>query len=322
LNDAICAWCEAPRQTGPVCPRCGADYAKAAAIKAHGKAEIKTVAEESVEEPALEIEEPVIPVNDPAFECLVCLVAMPSMLFIAWLVQVTGFLKGMQRIFFGMPVHEFGHAVSAWLCGFNAIPALWKTITPENRGYISSALLLVAQVALSRYAIKHRQPAWFIGIAMVFLVQVYGTFVITLSKANMFITLGGDALGLVLSALLMSLFYVGKDTQIYKGALRYGFLGIGAAAFMDMFLPWWKKDISAIGYGLTGGIPTDSWKMVNIHLWEWESLFSMHFTIGFLCLLALITIYALGIRQANLWLREKQRHDRLEQLRKASVQHG
>ena len=73
----------------------------------------------------------------------------------------------------------------------------------------------------------------------------------------MFITLGGDALGLVLSALLMSLFYVGKDTRIYKGALRYGFLGIGAAAFMDMFLPWWKKDISAIGYGLTGGIPTD-----------------------------------------------------------------
>jgi len=30
-------------------------------------------------------------------------------------------------------------------------------------------------------------------------------------------------------------FYFGKETQLYEGGLRWGFLGIGAAGFADMF---------------------------------------------------------------------------------------
>src|SRR3982751_5447024 len=33
-----CAWCSAPRAEGPSCPRCGANYAKAAQIKTQGHA--------------------------------------------------------------------------------------------------------------------------------------------------------------------------------------------------------------------------------------------------------------------------------------------
>lgn len=313
-----CAWCEAPKQTGPVCPSCGADYAKAAAIKAHGKASFaeptaSPAFSESETEP--EEHEHLIPVQDPGFEKKICLVALPGMLGIALFVQITGFLSGMQRIFFAMPIHELGHAVSGWLCGFNSIPTLWKTMTPENRGYIASLILLIGLGSLARYGLKNKQPSWFLFIGLVLVTQFYGTFVISLGKADMYITMGGDAMGMILATLLMATFYVGKDTQLYKGAVRWGFLGIGAAAFINMFAPWWNKDISAIGYGTTGGIPTDSWKMINIHLWEWNALFNVHITLGLLCLAALGIIYCIGLKQAISWEKLKAKQDRLAKFR-------
>jgi hypothetical protein len=311
---AICAWCDAPKQSGLICPDCGADYAKAEAIKNKGKAEPAPVPIEEKIEISTE-EESQIPVKDPVFEKQVCLYALPSMLTFALLVQITGFLASMQRIFFGMPIHELGHAITGWLCGFNSIPTLWKTLTPENRGYFSSVALLIGLIVLTRYGLKNKRPAWLIAVVMVLLVQFYGTFVITLSKADMLITMGGDAMGLILATVLIGIFYAGKETQLYKGSLRWGFLGVGSAAFMNMYLPWWNKDMSAIGYGLTGGIPTDSWKMINIHLWSWDDLFNTHITIGLLCLLSLAVIYVLGLKQANQWEKEHEKKERLRRLK-------
>lgn len=319
-----CAWCDAPKQSSLVCPQCGADYAKAEAIKSKGKAEsvltssLENTLDSSVDgasDTFLEDTDSLIPVKDPAFEKTVCLFALPGMLCFALFVQVTGFLSGMQRIFFAMPIHELGHAVSGWLCGFNSIPTLWKTLTPENRGYFSSVLLIIGLFMLARYGLRNKKPAWLAAVLSILLVQAYGTLVMSPSKADMYIVMGGDAMGLILATILMSLFYVGKQTQLYKGALRWGFLGIGAAAFMNMYIPWWKKDMSAIGYGLTGGIPTDSWKMINIHLWQWNDLFNLHITLGMICLVSLTAIYALGLRQANNWVKEKARLDRLARIR-------
>ena len=125
-----CAWCNSPKQHGLACPDCGADYAKTEAIKSKGKAEpIVVIAGNNTEESFFEINDTVIPVKDPGFEKIVCLTALPAML-----VQITGFLAGMQRIVFDMPVHEMGHAVTGWLCGFNSIPSLWVTVSSGERG--------------------------------------------------------------------------------------------------------------------------------------------------------------------------------------------
>ncbi len=88
---------------------------------------------------------------------MVCLIALPAMLVIAMLVQITGFLAGMQRIVFGMPVHEMGHAVTGWLCGFNYIPSLWVTVSSGERGYISSVVVLAALLMLARYALMNKK---------------------------------------------------------------------------------------------------------------------------------------------------------------------
>ena len=42
----------------------------------------------------------------------------------------------LQRTFLSMMVHELGHAVTAWWCGFGALPGLWKTLIPETRGVV------------------------------------------------------------------------------------------------------------------------------------------------------------------------------------------
>jgi hypothetical protein len=323
---ATCAWCDAPKQSGLICPQCGADYAKAEAIKNKGRAEsvlassLENNSDSSVDdtsETLADLTESLIPVKDPAFEKTVCLFALPGMLSFALFVQVSGFLSGMQRIFFAMPIHELGHAVSGWLCGFNSIPTLWKTLTPENRGYFSSVLLIIGLFMLARYGLRIKKPAWLAAVLIILVVQAYGTLVISPSKADMYIVMGGDAMGLILATILMALFYVGKQTQLYKGALRWGFLGIGAAAFMNMYIPWWNKDMSAIGYGLTGGIPTDSWKMINIHLWSWDNLFNTHIILGLLCLLAIVAVYILGLKQANRWVKEQEKKERLHRLNAA-----
>ena len=315
---ATCAWCDAPKQSGLLCPQCGADYAKAEAIKSKGKAEsVVAPSLENTSDKTLADDGPLIPVKDPAFEKTVCLFALPGMLGVALFVQVTGFLSGMQRIFFAMPIHELGHAVTGWLCGFNAIPTLWLTITPENRGYLSSLLLIIGLFMLARYGLRNKKPAWLAAVLSVLLIQVYGTFVIAPNKADMYITMGGDVMGLILATILMALFYVGKQTQLYKGALRWGFLGIGAAAFMNMYIPWWNKDMSAIGYGLTGGIPTDSWKMINIHLWSWDALFNTHITLGLVCLSSIVVVYILGLKQAKQWVKDQEKKERLRRLNAA-----
>src|SRR5205823_1169102 len=42
----------------------------------------------------------------------------------------------LQRTFLSMIVHELGHAITAWWCGFAALPTVWKTLIPDERGVI------------------------------------------------------------------------------------------------------------------------------------------------------------------------------------------
>ncbi len=156
----LCAWCEAPKQDGLICPSCGADYAKAEAIKSSGRASpLPTPVTQPDDSGTFFIEEDTIPVRDPAFEQKLCLFALPGMLVFAVLFEITGFLSGLQRIVFGMPVHELGHAVTGWLSGFNAIPTFWVTISPGDRGYLSSLLILAGLAALVRYSMKTQNRA-------------------------------------------------------------------------------------------------------------------------------------------------------------------
>lgn len=309
---ATCPWCSAPRDAGPACPRCGADYAKAEAIKAHGRAAPVT------EQPAIFFEP--VALGDPAelaheaasggewahvddaeLEWKFCMGAIPITLCIALAFNVSGLGASLQRIFLTMPVHEFGHAVTAWFCGFTAIPTLWKTLVPETRGIIAPLALLGALGYMTwRAHAAHRRFAMYAGIALIVL-QAIATLIIKPDTATMFITFGGDGMGMILAVLLMASFYFGKNTQLYKGSLRWGFVVIGAAAFMDIFATWWRArgDEGAVPYGTTGGMATDSMTLVDVYGWSMQALINRYFFLGLCCLIALALVYAWGLRTAK-----------------------
>jgi hypothetical protein len=298
-----CPWCSAPRAAGPACPRCGANYAKAELIKTQGRA------------PAVVVEEPVaieqaaaaviagpddVAVEDPALEWKLCVAAIPAALGLAVLFHVL--TPSLQRIFFGMPVHELGHAVTAWLCGYAAIPTLWKTLIPETRGFVAPVLLGGALLYLMVRAWLAGKPGYVVLIGAALLAQGFGTFVISERTAEMLFTFGGDGLGMVLAALLMASFFFGKRTELYKGWLRWGFLLIGAAAFADMFGTWWiaqtNPDVIPFGENEGSGL-SDSLKLLEDFGWPTKTIVRRYVLVGSASLLGLVLVYVWGVLRAR-----------------------
>ncbi len=240
-------------------------------------------------------------VSDPLLEYRFCLAAIPLALCFALLFQVSGFGASLQRIFLTMPVHELGHAVSAWFCGYAAIPTLWKTLIPETRGFVvPMALAAAIGYALYRAHGAQARPVLVAG-AVLLCVQFTGTIVLAPQTAQMWITFGGDGAGMILATLLMASFFFGKHTQLYKGALRWGFVVIGAAAFVDIYATWWKsrRDEGAIPYGTMDGMASDAMKLVENFGWSLQTLVNRYVVLGLCCLVALVLVYAWGVWRAK-----------------------
>ena len=298
---ATCPWCNAPREAGPACPRCGANYAKAEQIKEQGRAQAEAVVEAPVAVPAVVVDPAVA---DPAFELKLCVAAIPSMLVLALLFHFL--TPGVQRIALGMPIHELGHAVAAWFTGFWAIPTLRKTIIPEERSVIAP-ILLAGAIGWMMFAAWRAGKTYLVALGAALLaVQAVGTFAVREHVAVAIYTFGGDGIGMVLATLLMASFFFGKRSQLYKGSLRWGFLAIGAAAFVDMFATWLAalRDRLAIPIGEIEGVGlSDAARLLGEHLWDERALVQRFVTVGVLCLVALAVVYVLGVRVA--WKKAK-----------------
>jgi hypothetical protein len=245
-------------------------------------------------------------VHDPELEWKFCLAAIPVALCIAIAFHASGLGASLQRIFLTMPVHEFGHAVTAWFCGYAAIPTLWKTIVPETRGLIAP-LALFGALGYLTYHVRRTPPLVYAGGALI-LLQAVATLGISSHTAQMWITFGGDGAGMILATLLMGSFFFGKNTQLYKGSLRWGFVVIGAAAFVDIYATWWKSrnDEGAIPYGTTGGMATDAMTLVDVHGWSLQTLVHRYVVLGLCCLIALALVYAWGVRRAKAEIKKRQ----------------
>jgi Zn-finger nucleic acid-binding protein len=250
-------------------------------------------------------------VQDVEAEYKFCLFALPAMLFIGTLFNNSGLGGQIQRIWLTMPVHEFGHALTAWLTGYNAIPSLWVTqIFSDSRGLFAPMLLCFGILCLIRYALTKNSLLGLILSVGLLVVQFIGTFIVSPNTANMLFTYGGDGMGMILATLLMASFYFGKETSLYKGALRWGFVAIGAAAFVDIYSVWLSSldDIGNVPYGTTGGRYTDSYKLVEDHGWSFKTLINRYLMLGNVCLVILFVVYFIGLKKAKsiLVMRRKQ----------------
>jgi hypothetical protein len=241
-------------------------------------------------------------VEDAELEWKLCAGALPAMLAAALVLHSFELGHFLQRTFLAMPVHELGHAATAWLCGYAAIPTLWKTHVPEARGLLMPVLVIGGMAFLGWRTWKSEAYALVAVAAVVIALQLAGTFGIKPQTARMLVTFGGDGMGMVIAAALMTTFFYGKDTQLYKGGLRWGFLAIGAGAYVDLFATWVaaRRDHGRIPFGeQEGGMHSDATVLVDDYDWSTGMLTGRYLALGVCCLLVVLAVWAWGVWRAR-----------------------
>jgi hypothetical protein len=234
------------------------------------------------------------------------LVALPLALVIAALFSRSGLGPALQRMFFGMPLHELGHALTALALGFPAFPLPWFTPMAESRSPVLVGLLLgvaTGGIVLGR---SSGRPAWRVGGAVLGAVVLLGLIPDT-RTARALISFAGDAGALVLGTALMCTVFSGEESAFRRGALRWGLLVIGAAAFSDVASVWWaaRRDPGEIPLGeLEGRGLSDASVLVETHGWTEQALVSRYLAVVGLCLAVLAVVWTLRALRPLLNARE------------------
>ncbi|MCP3144648.1 hypothetical protein [Pyxidicoccus xibeiensis] len=326
-----CLRCHAPRAPAPECPRCGIIYAKAEARAARqamqALAPAPAPAEAAVVEPETqplidpawlapppELRSDVLPERTPdvngdaeeaLFELKLRTWVLPASLLVAYLSVSSAF--GFVVRLFTMPLHELGHALTAWFCGFSAVPTLWKTLVFE-RSYGLAALAAAGLGALAWQGWKRKRLGWVAAGGGLLFLQLIGTLLLSHRTGQMLISFGGDAGMMVLGTGLMTTFYSRPGSYMHEHGLRWGFVVIGAMSFMDGFNTWWKakRDMADIPFGQNEGVGlSDASTLVDRYGWDERDLIRRYLVLGTLCLIFLAVLYTAQLLRGRARLLEK-----------------
>ncbi len=289
---ATCPRCGATRAESLDCPRCGVIYAKAHQPPAPVAAlpVVEPEASTAVWEGDLE---------DARLEHQLKLFAVPVALIVAHFVVATRFGHAVTRIFLSMFVHELGHAVAAWLCGYTAFPALWVTLMSSER-VASLAIVLSLALGLGTFLLWRVERPWSAAaLALVLVLQLSLTLSLSPRGAQALIAFAGDGGCFVLGTALMCNFYANSESSLVRGWLRWGFLVIGAFAFSDTLATWWaaRSDFDAIPFGEIEGVGlSDPSKLTETYGWTTRQLINRYLVVAAVSFTALAVVYAVGLR--------------------------
>jgi len=286
-----------PLQTGE-CLRCGIVFSKYLAYLATSPATVTTSTTPAVTniEPSMSGEDKRALWQKASRELTCRAFALPGALLVGWLtVRIMPMLADMLRMW----THEIGHGVTAWLCGYPALPTAWITIRSPER-VPTASFLLAAALAFAGY-VAWRLGRWFwLGAsALVLLLLLAGNFR-SASRAECLITFGGDAGSFVVATILMATFYARRESAVRQKQLRWVLLVIGAIAFMDTYATWsggyekfalWLDGIDERG-------PTDLALLTQLYGWGIGEMQARFLKVAHLCFLTMAAMYTAGIAQA------------------------
>jgi hypothetical protein len=236
-----------------------------------------------MDDPALEAAVGGTDATGQANEALVRAFALPGALLVAWIVVKIS--PGIVRLI-TMWVHETGHAVAAWVCGYQAFPGPWFTPVTEERSLAFSLTVAALVVAGGYRAWQRRQKFWIAAAATALVLMLLGTLVVSVSSAQQLITFFGDGGNLVLGTLLMLTMYAPASSVLRKNQLRWGLLVIGALAFVDA-LTIWTGPIDQLPFGENDNGLSDPSMLTEQYGWTVQLLIDRYRQLSYFCLAAM-----------------------------------
>jgi len=221
--------------------------------------------------------------------------SVPLALAAAGLLALTTPGAFLLRVLFGMWLHEFGHAIASWFVGVVAVPLPWITLGGQERSFLFALLLFGALGALGWRLWKgggRPLTAAPVLLAVLLLIGLWVPF----RHATTFIVFSGDGGALVLGTLLMlGAMLLPDESRLSRGALRWGYLVIGAGAFMDVFVTWVKawRDFAELPFGRSesSGL-SDASRLVDVSGWSEQGLVRSYLGLGLVCLVVLAAVVA------------------------------
>jgi hypothetical protein len=213
--------------------------------------------------------------------------ALPLALLFAWL-AVKGSPGAVRML--SMWVHESGHAVSAWLCGYRAWPGPWFTPVSTERSPVFTIVLLALVGYGGHRAWQLQRPLWITASAATILMILFCTLVLGPGKAQQMITFGGDGGCLVLGTLLMLTVYTKEDHPLREEHLRWALLVIGALAFMDVYAVW-SRPIDRLPFGENENGLSDPSVLTEMYGWSVLTLINRYHQLARACLVVLAIVY-------------------------------
>jgi hypothetical protein len=218
-------------------------------------------------------------------------VAIPLALLFAWL-AVKGSPGAVRML--GMWVHESGHAVTAWLCGYLAWPGPWCTPVATERSP-SFTVLIVGGLAFGAYrAWQLQRWFWITASACTLLLVLFCTLILRSDTAQQLIVFGGDGGALVLGTMLMLTVYAREEHPIRRDHLRWGLLVIGALAFMDVYAVW-SGPSNRLPFGENENGLSDPSVLTELYGWGVPSLVNRYSQLAHACLTLLLIVYLAAI---------------------------
>ena len=298
-----CPKCGFAQDQNPVeCPRCGIVFAKFTAVEDDAPFLSSHTVPSAVQ---ADLERLRIDRDDLQRERRARVLALPSALLGAWLAVKAA--PGLVRMF-SMWVHESGHAVSAWLCGYSAWPGPWFTPVASERSITLTVLILALLVFGAYRAWQRERWFWVAAAAVVLLMTLCCTLLLNAAKAQQLITFGGDGGCLVLGTALMLTVYSRADHPLRSERLRWALLIFGALAFMDAYVIW-SGSFDRLPFGETERGLSDPSVLVEQFGWGVLLLVNRYVALARACFFVLAAAYVAGIMETVTALRATQVDD-------------
>ena len=279
-----------PQQTEE-CLKCGIVFAKYVAFQ-EAIDNVRPVALQESTQPSAEEQ------LQAKREFLSRIFALPGALLIGWFLNRA---MPLLTYFLCMWLHESGHAITAWFCGYAALPTAWITMIPEERGRWISIVLGTA-VAVGGYFAFRMQRWFWVAVSVVVLAFFIIGNLQSESHAQLLFTFWGEGGAYVLATILMLTFYARPDAPITRSHVRWGFLILGAMAFWSVYSRW-AGGFENIAQFLEDtderGLPSDMRVLNLVYGWSTYLLINRYRTLGHACLLVLAGAYAAGLVQAR-----------------------